>query len=283
MLFRQFVRRVTFHQSYSYEEFVEGIRPNLDSKELTYKLEDGFFKEICHAAKSDPNRDNRYVLLIDEINRGKIPAIFGELITLIDDEKREKYSLNLTYSKERFSVPKNLYIIGTMNTADQSISQLDIALRRRFSHKELMPDATKIDETITYVLTADTNSHKKGEKLEISLKLVLEKINEKIRDDAGREKQIGHAYFMKGGKPISDISLLRDRFENKIIPLIQEYHYEDMKSVHKILGDGFIDLPAQIVRKDWTSAALDSTLTPKPTLDTILDKFAVACDDMTKI
>ena len=206
------------------------------------------------------------MLLIDEINRGNIPKIFGELITLIEDEKREEYSLNLTYSKELFTVPKNLYIIGTMNTADQSISQLDIALRRRFSHKELMPDPTKIDEKIKHKLTKDVDGNPAGTSMEISLKSILVNINKKILKNAGREKQIGHSYFMKKGKSISDanggISLLRDRLWNKIIPLIQEYFYEDMKSVHVILGDGFIDKNEEVVVRD----NLDD-----------LDKFAVAC------
>jgi 5-methylcytosine-specific restriction protein B len=235
MIFGQFIRRVTFHPSYSYEEFVEGIRPNLDSDQISYKLEHGIFKEICRQAEFDPK--NRYVLLIDEINRGNIPKIFGELITLIEDEKREVYSLNLTYSKELFTVPKNLYIIGTMNTADQSISHLDTALRRRFSHEELMPKGDLIDNTI------DHNGKK------INLKDVLEKINAKIRKDAGRERQIGHSYFMKNDEAISEIVLLRDRFKSKIIPLIQDYFYEDMNKVHKILGEDFIDKTEETVKE----------------------------------
>ena len=278
MLFRQFIRKVTFHQSYSYEEFVEGIRPNLDSGELSYKLEDGFFKKISHAAKSDPK--NKYVLLIDEINRGNIPKIFGELITLIEDEKREEYdkitgeripggySLNLSVSQERFSVPKNLYIIGTMNTADQSISQLDIALRRRFSHKELMP-IPELLKIVKHELTTEVEGKPIGTTIEISLKSILVNINKKILKMAGREKQIGHAYFMRKGESVSDtnggISLLRDKFENKIIPLIQEYFYEDMNSVHDILGDGFIDKDKQEVVTDNLKH---------------LDKFAVACEKL---
>ena len=163
MIFGQFIRTLTFHPSYSYEEFLEGIRPNLNSDQISDKLEHGIFKDISKQAELDSG--NRYVLLIDEINRGNIPKIFGELITLIEDEKREVYSLNLTYSKELFTIPKNLYIIGTMNTADQSISHLDTALRRRFSHEELMPNGNLIDNTI------DHNGKK------INLKDVLKNIN----------------------------------------------------------------------------------------------------------
>jgi 5-methylcytosine-specific restriction protein B len=217
---------------------VEGIRPNLDVDQVSYTNHNGIFKEICKAAKEDPDPDNRYVLLIDEINRGNIPKIFGELITLIEDEKREESKVNLTYTKDPFTVPKNLYIIGTMNTADQSISHLDTALRRRFSHIELMPDGDLIDKTIEH----------NGKK--INLKDVLDKINTKIRNDAGRERQIGHSYFMKKDNPITEIVTLRDRFKSKIIPLIQDYFYEDMNKVHKILGDGFIDKTKETVKKE---------------------------------
>ena len=130
-----------------------------------------------------------------------------------------------------------MHIIGTMNTPDQSISHLDTALRRRFSHEELMPNGDLIDNTIEH----------NGKK--INLKDVLEKINAKIRKDAGRERQIGHSYFMKNDEAISEIVLLRDRFKSKIIPLIQDYFYEDMNKVHKILGEGFIDKTEETVKE----------------------------------
>ena len=133
---------VTFHQSFAYEDFVEGIRPKLDDEGIGYELRDGVFKRIVNAARENPER--RYVLIIDEINRGNIPKIFGELITLIEDSKRlgetDGMSVTLPYSNEEFGVPSNLYIIGTMNTADRSILLLDTALRRRFDFVEMMPD-----------------------------------------------------------------------------------------------------------------------------------------------
>jgi len=231
--YKTFIRKVTFHPSYSYEEFVEGIKPKLDTNEMKYEIEDGVFKEICQQARDDP--ENYYVLIIDEINRGNIPKIFGELITLIENDKREEHFLSLTYSKEEFTVPENLFIIGTMNTADRSLTQLDVALRRRFGFTELMPDYDKVDASIDG----------------INLSTLLKKLNEKIREREGREKQIGHSYFMKNEKPLEDIEDLRFVFINEIIPLFQDYFYEDYEKIQEILGSDFIDLKNLKITSDW--------------------------------
>lgn len=311
----------TFHQSYGYEEFVEGIKPRIDSKEnykeIEYEIKDGIFKEFCERAldtkqkfnfvqikdnflnhcrekKSiiyknkeykfeEPNNlitgnlkihinyirdmieqiglsygnlsdteiegyirskidsgDNiiknykiildyfyykyinfSFVFVIDEINRGNVSKIFGELITLIEPSKRigekEELKVTLPYSGEKFGVPKNVYIIGTMNTADRSITSLDTALRRRFEFVEMMPDVSK--------LSMDCEG--------INLQELLKAINTRIEYLLDREKIIGHAFFIG----VENLNDLKSIFQNKIIPLLQEYFYNDYALINAVLND----------------------------------------------
>lgn len=223
----------TFHQSMSYEDFIEGIKPTLDKTPVGYIIEDGLFKQISDKASND--MVNNYVLIIDEINRGNIANIFGELITLIEDSKRagekEAISVKLPYSKETFSVPNNLYIIGTMNTADRSVEALDSALRRRFVFEEMMPCPD---------LLKDVNV----KNLDISLKDLLETINGRIEILKDREHQIGHSYFMGFVKVEAceiEAKELLPVFKNNIIPLLQEYFYGDYEKILLVLGEGFIE------------------------------------------
>ncbi len=331
------VRFITFHQSFSYEDFVEGIKPLTVShvndngeimKDVVYEIEDGIFKQLCkqangkcvnidysllvgknlgkstvvnvtpevitlskpqggemlipmellleleqyvtdnqidllkqrkiessdvdraHYPKLEPyivngytnfipellellklksqeqerNRQN-YVLIIDEINRGNIASIFGELITLIEEDKREggKEALStiLPYSKEKFSVPNNVYIIGTMNTADRSVEALDIALRRRFSFAEMAPDSSKIKDEIVE---------------DIDLKSLLDIINLRIEKLLDKDHRIGHAYFMK----VNSKDDLKIVFKDKIIPLLEEYFFGDYSKIGLVLGEKFV-------------------------------------------
>ncbi len=221
---RDLIKFITFHQSYGYEDFIEGIRPQLgnESKELKYILHSGIFKDMCNRARND--KENNYVLIIDEINRGNISKIFGELISLIEPSKREgekeEMEVILPYSKEKFTIPKNLYIIGTMNTADRSIALLDIALRRRFNFIEIMPQ---------YDILKDV--------ADIKIALLLSTLNERIEFLLDREHTIGHSYFLN----INTFEDLVNVFKNYIIPLLQEYFYDDFEKIKSIFdNNGFI-------------------------------------------
>ncbi len=238
---KEHIAFTTFHQSYGYEEFIEGIRPVLSSedksvrdnqrtdsksKKLEYEIKDGIFKKFCDKAGKDTNEN--YVFIIDEINRGNISKIFGELITLIEETKRkdmtEGASAKLPYSHSDFSVPSNVYIIGTMNTADRSIALMDTALRRRFRFIEMMPDSSLLKDI--KIEDAET---------EIDFPKMLETINKRIEFLFDREHTIGHAFFM--GLQGCSITKLADVFKNSVIPLLQEYFYEDYEKIRLVLGD----------------------------------------------
>ncbi len=214
---------VTFHQSYGYEEFIEGIRAKTENGSIRYSVEPGIFREICERAEDDP--ENPYILVIDEINRGNISKIFGELITLIEEDKRigaeNEMRVRLPFSGEEFGVPKNLYIIGTMNTADRSIAMMDTALRRRFVFEEMMPNPSLLDGVVV-----------EG----VDIRRVLETINQRIEVLYDREHTIGHAYFLPL-KENPSFELLRSIFEHKIIPLLAEYFFEDWGRIRLVLGD----------------------------------------------
>ncbi|WP_051285450.1 McrB family protein [Aequorivita capsosiphonis] len=329
----------TFHQSFSYEDFVEGIKPEIiNEKDIIYVVQKGIFRSICDKSRTGSiksgdfdaivtrlkndildngpitlttdrgnkfdvnytgqttfrirphesnvenpqypaaienirmlyegapltdlynpsyvkgilehlyrnyhlpkfseikNNDKPYVFIIDEINRGNVSGIFGELITLIEPDKRtgaeEALEVMLPYSKQKFGVPKNLYIIATMNTADRSVEALDSALRRRFSFKEIMPEPSLLTDI---------------EFDEFNLEEVLLTINERIKFLLDRDHTIGHSYFMNVES--GDTLALEEVFKNKVIPLLQEYFYHDYEKIALILGAGFVTVKTNHVIK----------------------------------
>ncbi|MPQ45037.1 McrB family protein [Clostridium tarantellae] len=206
----------TFHQNYSYDDFIQGIRANTNNTEtLSFIKEDGVFKDLVERAKVDP--ENNYVIIIDEINRGNISRIFGELITLIEEDKRlgmENETKITLPSKEIFAVPSNLFIIGTMNTADKSLALIDLALRRRFDFISMYPDYTVIP----------------------NFEHILRPINKAIYDEKkSADYLLGHAFFInKNEKDLKNI------MNKKIIPLLSEYLFNNEHEIKDILSKGGI-------------------------------------------
>jgi len=203
-----------------------------DSKDTRLKKE--FFTNPLSSIEVKEKKEiKKFVLIIDEINRGNIAQIFGELITLIEDEKREglpeELRVTLPYSKESFSVPENVYIIGTMNTADRSVEALDTALRRRFSFIELAPNEKH--EEINKKVTIATS--------EFNFQEILETINKRIEKLIGRDHKIGHSYFIQKNGWTWENYL--HAFSNKIVPLMQEYFFGDYGKMLLILGQGFVN------------------------------------------
>ena len=251
------IEMVTFHQNTTYEDFVEGIRPVLAgvasagaeipadaaaAGEVRYELSRGVFPRIAERAAADPNA--RYVLVIDEINRGNVARIFGELITLIEDSKRlgrdDETRVRLPGSKTDFGVPSNLHVIGTMNTADRSIALLDTALRRRFVFEEMMPDPFHAE------IRKDVDG--------VDCRKLLDAMNRRIAVLLDREHQIGHTYFLGVATPAE----LAGTFRTRILPLLQEYFYDDWEKIRAVLNrNSFVrksDPPAELVQSDLVDA-----------------------------
>lgn len=232
------VEWITFHPAYSYEDFVEGFRPSSQDGPVQLRLESGVFKRVCLEATSFPDRN--YLIVIDEINRANVASVFGELITLIESDKRGSFSARLPYSREPFVVPRNVFLLGTMNTADRSIRLMDTALRRRFGFYELMPDPTVVSEGSVEGLPLDQ---------------LLSNLNERIRTLIGREKQLGHSFFLKGGEPISVADDLARAFREEVIPLIQEYAMDDWYVLAQCLGSKVVDSEGMCLRSETVDDA----------------------------
>lgn len=242
------IRFVTFHQSFSYEDFVEGIRASTDEGKITYQVEDGIFKGLCREAHeaAKTGKTTPYVLIIDEINRGNISRIFGELITLVEashraclpnsPHTRDSITVRLPYSRDLFSVPENVYIIGTMNTADRSLTGLDAALRRRFSFTEMPPRPELLE-----------GSRLQG--TEFSLADLLDRINRRITVLLDKEHRLGHAWFMGLGTVVT-AEALAIVFRNHILPLLEEYFFEDWEKIRWVLNDHRKEPENRLLRQD---------------------------------
>jgi Cdc6-like AAA superfamily ATPase len=270
---------ITFHQSYSYEDFIKGIKPKISDElddsiegDLKYVYSNGVFYNACLEALSlagfesfeqyeatsiaerrkkfeqitgDPTK--HYAVFIDEINRGNIAAIFGELITLIEDDKRlgakNELLVQLPYSNESFGVPANLHIIGTMNTADRSVEALDSALRRRFSFEHMTPTLDRVP--------ADVSG--------IKLKPIFQAINERLEYLLDADHQIGHSYYMK----MTNEATLQSGFKSEIIPLLKEYFYNDYGKLRLVLGDGLVKKKKDIQTSTFFAVPDDGYITEK--------------------
>ena len=242
---------VTFHQSYAYEDFVEGIRPVTENGTVTYEVRPGVLKRLCDRARRVP--DKRFALFIDEINRGNVAKVFGELITLVEVDKRIRtdasgnrlasckgLEVTLPYSGKRFGVPANVDVIGTMNTADRSIALLDSALRRRFRFEELTPKPELLE------------SIDDGEGNAIDLRQLLQAMNARLSRLLHRDQTLGHSYFYH----VKSFDELRRVFAREILPFLQEAFYDDWRQIRYVLADQAVEEELQLVRARTQSAAV---------------------------
>lgn len=242
---------VTFHQSYAYEDFVEGIRPVTEKGAVTYEVRPGVLKRLCNRARRAP--DKRFALFIDEINRGNVAKVFGELITLVEVDKRIRIDasgnrlasckgleVTLPYSGERFGVPANVDVIGTMNTADRSIALLDSALRRRFRFEELTPKP----ELLESIDDSEGNA--------IDLRQLLQAMNARLSRLLHRDQTLGHSYFYH----VKSFDELRRVFAREILPFLQEAFYDDWRQIRYVLADQAVEEELQLVRARTQNAAV---------------------------
>lgn len=249
----------TFHQSLDYEDFVEGLKPHVQTDDkgnsigVTYEPEDGIFKRACNKAVENAEDNKSVVLIIDEINRGNVSKIFGELITLLESDKRSQgnhpIKVILPYTKAEFGVPSNLYIIGTMNTTDRSTGTLDYALRRRFAFVTLQSDRSVIEKH--YDKLGNANLRDMAVALFDDIKKFIESPKHLCGDMSIDDLMVGHSYFMA-----EDEEELKDKVEYEIIPLINEY-----------INDGILN-----VKNEEKKTAFDSWLSLAPIQETDEDE-----------
>jgi len=276
---------VTFHPSFTYEDFIEGLTARENSGSVEYAVEAGVFKQFCDRARRayESHRDDGsdgspppYVLIIDEINRGNLAQIFGEIITLLEPDKRQdavsETAATLPHSNERFTVPPNLYVIGTMNTADRSIALVDAALRRRFRFIHFPPSMTPLEETYGFdgeleLETLATEGDAADSLLALSI-LAWKQLNARIRDatELGRGKQLGHSYLLgidRDAEATEQVAQLVDAWQFEILPLLEEYYFGQFVEIERQLFDGdageLLDTDRQEIRS-FTAGELATVL-----------------------
>lgn len=284
------IRFVTFHPSFSYEDFLEGLTSRSEDGQITYKLEAGILKRFVEKVSAYPDhssataedfeKDTRYVLIVDEINRGNIANILGETVTLLESDKREgaenETTIRLAHSNDEFSLPSNLYIIGTMNTADRSIALVDAAIRRRFGFVSFPPNYDYLRETFN-LMDEDLGSLAAADTLDglqaVSI-LALQEINDTIRNraDLGKGKQVGHSYLDSG---TSEDALVR-AWKHEVLPLLEEYFFESFEEIADSVlnvehADYLIDPDAQQIRPVFGA---DDDIDEAEALRTVLQELA---------
>ena len=246
---------VTFHQTYDYTDFVEGLRPQVTTdKRMTYELVPGVLRRLAALATSEQRQGEQFVIIIDEINRGNVSKILGELITLIESDKRLKaknaLEVTLPISGDTFGLPLNLHLIGTMNTADRSIALIDTALRRRFDFIAMDPKPEVLDSP-TYVGDVQPSDF---------LRALNAKLAGVFRD---REHAIGHAWFMPGGEKPSTQEQVLKAFKEKVVPTLTEWLWDDPEKLSEILGD-VIDEYGKIQSEKLTTKWMEAMVPAQP-------------------
>jgi 5-methylcytosine-specific restriction protein B len=223
----------SFHPSLGYEDFVEGYKPVPTAHGgLALAMTDGLFLRVCDSARSHPSET--FVLLIDEINRADLARVLGELVTLLEMDKREDVVVRLPVSGRTFSVPRNIRIIGTMNTADRSVAHLDAAVRRRFGFVEVAPDTT--------VLEAEVGP--------LNLATLLGELNQRISRHLTHDHQLGHAHLMADDAPVESAEALAAAFYQDIVPQLEDHALGDRELLGRLLGEEVVDSAGRIVRLD---------------------------------
>jgi 5-methylcytosine-specific restriction protein B len=266
----EMLESTTFHPAYSYEDFIEGLTANATSNGVSYEYKSGVFKSIVERIEENTQTPGErvppYLLLIDEINRGNLPEILGELVTQLEWDKRGgqpgAVPANLAHSGESepdFTVPSNLYLIGTMNTADQSITLIDAAIRRRFGFLQRDPDITfaanrmgygsftQSDESWKEDAQADLNeSAPLARRLQAGTVLAVAKINRKLLEETNeaRGKRIGHTYVLgkKRGEGNPDANSIRNLWLHKLFPLLEEFFYNDFRTLREVVFENTSEL-----------------------------------------